>query len=97
MVEGALTAEGLEVRRLRHTTTYARLEVRSDTETHLRRPSQRLPPSASAPHTRRELVLSLGELAADKTLALASRAEARDYIDLHALARHFTLEEMCAT
>ncbi|MCY4368809.1 MAG: nucleotidyl transferase AbiEii/AbiGii toxin family protein [bacterium] len=94
VVEGALTAEGLEVRRLRSTTTYARLEVRSETETTYVDLANdfRLLPALPTPEGN---VLSLGELAADKTLALASRAEARDYIDLHALARHFPLDDMC--
>ncbi len=94
VVEGALAAEGLEVRRLRYTTTYARLEVRSDTETTYVDLANdfRLMPALPTPEGN---VLSLGELAADKTLALTARAEARDYIDLHALARHFTLKEMC--
>ncbi len=93
-VEGALAAEGLEVRRLRSTSTYARLEVRSDTETTYvdLANDYRLLPATPTPEGN---VLSLGELAADKTLALIARAEPRDYIDLHALARHFTLQEMC--
>ena len=40
-------------------------------------------------------VLSERELATDKTLALAGRAEARDYIDFQALAQRFTLDELC--
>lgn len=94
VVEGALAAEGLEVRRLRYTSTYARLEVRSDTETTYVDLANdfRLLPAIPTPEGN---VLSLSELAADKTLALTARAEARDYIDLHALASHFTLDEMC--
>ena len=36
-----------------------------------------------------------GELAANKTLALFGRAVARDYIDFRALARRFSLSELC--
>ncbi len=41
------------------------------------------------------LILAGRELAADKTLALAGRAEARDYIDFRALAQRFSLTELC--
>jgi hypothetical protein len=40
-------------------------------------------------------VLSLEELAADKTLALFGRAAARDYIDVKALAGVFGIERLC--
>ena len=40
-------------------------------------------------------MLAEAELAADKVLALAARAEARDYIDLQALAARFSIDELC--
>jgi fermentation-respiration switch protein FrsA (DUF1100 family) len=41
-------------------------------------------------------VLHLDEVAADKTLALFGRAAARDLVDVHALSRHYTLDQLCA-
>ena len=41
------------------------------------------------------LILADRELAANKTPALFSRAEARDYIDFQALAQRFSLAELC--
>ena len=40
-------------------------------------------------------ILADQELAANKTLALFSRAEPRDYIDFRALAQRFSLTELC--
>jgi len=94
-VEEALRNEGLKIRRLRDTATYARLEVQSDSETTYVDLANdfRLLPALQTPEGK---VLAARELAADKTLALAARAEPRDYLDLHALAQHFTLDELCA-
>jgi len=39
-------------------------------------------------------VLALEELAADKLLALFGRAEARDFVDVHALARRFSADAL---
>jgi hypothetical protein len=39
-------------------------------------------------------VLSQDELAADKTLAVFGRAEARDFVDLHAPSARYTLDEL---
>ena len=41
-------------------------------------------------------VLHLDEVAADKTLALFGRAAARDLVDVHALSRRYTLDQLCA-
>ena len=40
-------------------------------------------------------VAAPGELAADKTLALFGRAEARDFVDFHHLAERYELERLC--
>lgn len=41
-------------------------------------------------------VLHLDEVAADKTLALFGRAAARDLVDVHALTRRYTPDQLCA-
>ncbi len=40
-------------------------------------------------------VIAEEELAADKTLALFGRAEARDFVDMHHLAERYGLERLC--
>lgn len=85
---------GLRVTRLRESDTYVRLLVESDTDfTHIDLATDyRLMPALE---TAEGLILADRELAANKTLALFSRAEARDYIDFRALAQRFSLTELC--
>ena len=93
-METGLEEAGLRVTRLRASDTYARLLVESDTDaTYVDVATDyRLMPALE---TAEGLILAGRELAADKTLALAGRAEARDYIDFRALAQRFSLTELC--
>lgn len=92
--ETAMQQAGLRVTRLRVSGTYARLLIESDSDsTHvdLATDYQMMP----ALKTADGLILTDQELAANKTLALFSRAEPRDYIDFRALAQKFSLTELC--
>ena len=89
-----MAAVGLQVDRLRCTKTFARLRVESDadiTYVDLATDARLMP----AVHTPDGPVLAESDLAADKTLALTGRAETRDYVDFHALAHRFDLDELC--
>ena len=92
--ETGLEEAGLRVTRLRVSDTYARLLVESDTDaTYVDLATDyRLMPALQ---TAEGLILTDRELAANKTLALFSRAEPRDYIDFQALAQRFSLTELC--
>lgn len=93
-LEAALTAADLVVERRQVAHGFARLSVTAgDDHTevdlcvdHRLRPAE-LTPIGPA--------LSLEELAANKLLALFSRAEARDFVDLAALEPLFGLEHLC--
>ena len=92
-LEGALRNEGLTVSRPRDLTTFVRLEVNDGNdrcEIDLAVDYRALPaePSSYGP------TLAAEELAANKVLALFDRAEARDFLDLAALTRHFELGAM---
>lgn len=93
-LESALSAEQLAVERRQIAHGFARLSVRGDddhTEIDLCVDYRLLPaePSAIGP------VLSLEELAANKLLALFSRAEARDFVDFAALEPNFGVDRLC--
>ena len=90
----ALEAEGLEVTTLSEGPTFARLRVESGTEaTNVDLASDyRLMPALA---TGDGPVLAEAELAADKVLALAGRAEERDFIDFEGLVRRFDIDELC--
>ena len=93
-LETALAAAGLRVIRLQASETHARLLVESDTDTtrvDLATDFQLMP----ALQTAEGAILTDRELAANKTLALFGRAVVRDYIDFRALARRFSLSELC--
>ena len=93
-LETALAAAGLRVIRLQASETHARLLVESDTDTtrvDLATDFQLMP----ALQTAEGAILTDRELAANKTLALFGRAVVRDYIDFRALARQFSLSELC--
>ena len=93
-LETALAAAGLRVTRLQASETHARLLVESDTDTtrvDLATDFQLMP----ALQTAEGAILADRELAANKTLALFGRAVVRDYIDFRALARRFSLSELC--
>ena len=84
--ETGLKEAGLRVTRLRASDTYARLLIESDSDaTHVDLATDyRMMPALE---TAEGLILADQELAANKTLALFSRAEPRDYIDGCAPAR----------
>ena len=93
-LEEEMAAAGLQVDRLRGTETFARLRVESDadiTYVDLATDARLMP----AVHTPDGPVLAESDLAADKTLVLTGRAETRDYVDFHALAHRFDLDELC--
>lgn len=91
---GALEADGLAVTRLRSNRTFARLRIDSDTDsTYVDLATDyRLMPAIV---TDDGAVLAADELAADKVLALAGRAAARDYLDFQALATRYGIDELC--
>lgn len=85
-LERALADEDLAVHRVRDTTTFVRLEVASGEErciVDVGVDARVLPVEPASPMA----TVAADELAADKVLALFDRAEARDFVDVHALAR----------
>ena len=92
--ETGLNEAGLRVTRLRASDTYARLLIESDSDaTHVDLATDyRMMPALE---TAEGFILADQELAANKILALFSRAEPRDYIDFRALAQRFSLAELC--
>ena len=94
-VRAALEDAGLHVEVLRDGAVFVRLDV---TDGHERTaidfgPSRRAFPPARAETGR---VLAPEDLAGDKMAALFSRAEARDFVDVFALAARFDREELYA-
>lgn len=92
-LEAALDRAGFRAERVHEATGFVRLQVIGDGDTTLVDLSYdaRLQPAVDGPIG---TILSRDELAADKTLAVFGRAEARDFIDLHALAANYTLGEL---
>lgn len=94
-LEAALTAAGLQVERATVTAGFARLLVtdaaRERTTIDLCWDS-RLRPTEASPLGP---TLAGEELAASKMLALFTRAEARDFIDVVRLARRYGFERLC--
>ncbi|MGQ0743965.1 MAG: nucleotidyl transferase AbiEii/AbiGii toxin family protein [Acidimicrobiales bacterium] len=93
--ESALRQAGLDVDRKRTGTGFVRLAVsdgQERTEVDLGTDARVLPPEDGPLGP----MLSGEELAADRLLALFSRAEARDFVDVFTLAQRYGLEHMCA-
>jgi hypothetical protein len=93
-VERALHEAGLDVRRVREGRGFFRLEVREHeevTEVDLGADARLLPVE------RGEFgpILAGEELAVDKVLAVFGRAEARDFVDLSAVADRYGLAYLC--
>jgi hypothetical protein len=93
-VERALEDGGMTVRRIREAPGFFRLEVSEHgeiTEADLGADARLLPVE------RGELgpILAREELAIDKVLAVFGRAEARDFVDLSAVADRYGLEYLC--
>lgn len=94
LVEHALQAAGLTVRRIQVSTGFARLIVESGeerTELDLGTDARLFPAEAGEPVP----VLSAEELAVDKVLAVFGRAEARDFADLMVLEPRYGLDRLC--
>jgi hypothetical protein len=94
-VERVAAAEGFKVRVLQSGHGFVRLEVRDGhdlCQVDLARDAR------IRQHERSEVgpVLALEELAADKVLALFARAEARDFVDVRALAERFGWDRLLA-
>jgi len=92
-VEAALQREGLTVEVLRRRDTFVRLSVRDAdhvTLVDLAWDARLRPPVASDVGP----VLDEEELAADKLLALFSRAEPRDFLDVYHLSERFGLDRI---
>lgn len=92
--ERALMDAGMDVRRIREGAGFVRLEVRGGgevTEIDLAADARLMPIE------RGELgpILAGEELAVDKVLAVFGRAEARDFIDLAAVADRYGLAYLC--
>jgi Nucleotidyl transferase AbiEii toxin, Type IV TA system len=90
----ALAAAGLNVTVLVHADGFAKLLVtkgRERTQIDLGFDPASLPPKA----TDLGPVRALEDLAGDKLLALFGRAASRDFIDVAALLRRFTADELC--
>lgn len=88
-----LESEELGVSLIRSGPSFARLKVADRREEVLVDLGfdHRLRPSEPGPFGQ---VLALEELAADKTLALFGRAEARDFVDVHALSERLGIERL---
>lgn len=93
--EAALAAAGLTVERDRVTEGFARIVVSEGMEMTLvdfGYDFRAQPPETS----RLGPILSTDDLAASKLLALFARAEARDFIDVAALAARYGFDRLCA-
>lgn len=92
-VEAALTEAGLVVERVRVSPGFARLRVAENadrTELDLGADARLFAAEPGAPAP----TLTSLELAVDKVLAVFGRAEARDFADLMALTRRYSLEHL---
>ncbi len=93
MLEQSLKTAGLTVGRIEAEAGFARLSVADENEQTL--VDLAYDTRLFAPvETDFGPVLALDELAADKTLAVFGRAEARDFVDLHALSDHYSLDQL---
>ncbi len=93
VLEHSLKTAGMTVKRIEAEPGFARLSVADESEQTL--VDLAYDTRLFAPvETDFGLVLALDELAADKTLAVFGRAEARDFVDLQALSEHYTLDRL---
>lgn len=92
-LDAALERAGFSVERVHHATGFVRLQISGDDDTTLVDLSYdaRIHPAVEGPIA---TTLSRDELAADKTLAVFGRAEARDFVDLQALTAHYALGQL---
>ena len=94
VVDDALREQGFDVDRIRTTAALVRLQVRS-ADGSVTVDLGYIHPRFATVQTPDGQVASPQDLAADKLLAMWNRSEPRDYIDVHALAQRFSLDEMC--
>jgi hypothetical protein len=88
--EHSLAEHGWAVRRIHVSDTFARLVVETDGESLV----VDSPPDRSPTMTELGPTLAAHDLAGRRTPALFGRAEARDFTDVYAPARHFSKEQL---
>jgi hypothetical protein len=92
----AITREGLGFEVVSSSPSFVRLVVTSEEGEKVLVDSGQDSRLHEPQHTALGRMLSLPDLAADKLLALFGRAEARDYLDLFFLAKHFPIDTIMA-
>lgn len=93
-LEAACTDRGWTIERIRDTSTFRRLVVRSPDDELLVDVAVDSPPLGAPTITAVGPTYPPEELAARKLLALFDRAEARDFVDVHALSERFDLDDL---
>lgn len=93
-LEASCIARGWSVERIRDSATFRRLVIRRNHEGLLVDLAIDSPPLGTPTVTTLGPTYPVEELAARKVLALFDRAEARDFVDTHALAAHFDLDHL---
>lgn len=93
-LEATCIGRGWSVECIRDSATFRRLVIRRADDALLVDLAIDLPPLGAPTMTTLGPTYPLTELAARKVLALFDRAEARDFVDIHALAEHFDLDHL---
>lgn len=93
-LEAACAQRDWTTERIRNSATFRRLVVRSPVEEVLVDLAIDSPPLGPPTVTAVGPTYAPDELAARKVLALFDRAEARDFVDVHALSEHFDLDHL---
>ena len=94
VVDTAMSEQGFTTEHLRSTPSLLRLEVLRDDDA-VTVDLGYIHPRFATVQTADGQVISPQDLAADKLLAMWARSAPRDFVDVHALAQRFSLEEMC--
>lgn len=92
--EATCIGRGWSVQRIRDSATFRRLVIRRNHEELLVDLAIDSPPLGAPTLTAFGPTYPIEELAARKVLALFDRAEARDFVDTHALSAHFDLDHL---
>jgi predicted nucleotidyltransferase component of viral defense system len=93
-LEDACRTLGWSIERIRDSATFRRLIIRRNDEDLLVDLAIDSPPLKAPTTTALGPTYPAEELAARKVLALFDRAEARDFVDTHALSQHFDLDRL---
>lgn len=93
-LEAACTAHGWGIERIRDERTFRRFVIRRSHDELLVDLAIDSPPLGALTITAVGPTYPLEELAARKLLALFDRAEARDFVDVHALSERFDLNDL---